>query len=226
MRIALMLAGAGLTGKLPAPGQLVSRGVASLGVSDQIHDLSSQLRGEVLTAARTAAMTAATSRVDALNDRLQGVVPTEEVGRTAGSAARNLSSATGVLNGRRRRGADDGDAAEDSYDDNYDDESYEDTYDDDRLDADEEDLDGEDLEEDLDDDDADLDDDDADLDGEDADEELDDEPRRRATRRVASSRGVTRRTRRAPSDSNGQAPGASSRRGRTAAKRAPVRRGR
>ncbi|KUI22929.1 hypothetical protein AU193_09920 [Mycobacterium sp. GA-1285] len=216
MRIALMLAAAGLTGKFPGPGQLLSKGVASLGVSDQIHDLSSQLRGEVLTAARAAAMTAATNRVDALNDRLQGVVPTEEVGRTAGSAVDDLTSATGLLNGGRGQAARD-----DSYDDSYD----EDDYDDEPLDVAEEDLGDDDL---GDDDFEDLDDDadiDADIDDEDADEEPDDAPPRRVTRRAASAR-ATRPARRTRSDSNGEAQGRPTRRGSAAAKRAPVRRGR
>ncbi len=74
MRLALMLAGAGLTGKFPArPGDLVAHGLKSLGTSDQVTNLTDQLRGELLSAARAAALAAATNRVDALNDRIQGI---------------------------------------------------------------------------------------------------------------------------------------------------------
>ncbi|OBK76108.1 hypothetical protein [Mycobacterium sp. 1164985.4] len=210
MRIALMLAAAGLTGKFPGPGQLVTRGINSLGVSDQVHDLSSQLRGEVLTAARAAAMTAATNRVDALNDRLQGVVPTDDVARTAGSAVGDVTSATGLLNGRRKQVD-----ADDSYDDSYD----EDDYDDEPLDVEEEDLDDDDFEED------DLEDLDeyTDLDAD--NDEPDDEPPRRAARRAASPRS-SRPARRTRAGSNGEAQGRPTRRSSAAAKRAPVRRGR
>jgi hypothetical protein len=104
MRIAMMLAAAGITGKFPArSAELLAHGLKSLGAADQLHDLTDQLRGEVLTAAKAAALSAATHRVDALNDRLQGVVPTEQVGQAAGSATRGLTSVTG----RARRALDD-----------------------------------------------------------------------------------------------------------------------
>jgi hypothetical protein len=75
-RLALMLAAAGITGKFPSsPTDLVAHGVKSLGTSSQLTELTDQLRGELLNAAKAAAVAAATSRVDALNDRLQGVVP-------------------------------------------------------------------------------------------------------------------------------------------------------
>lgn len=66
MRIAMMLAAAGITGKFPAmPASLVAQGLKSLGASDQLRDLTDQLRGEVLTAAKAATLAAATNRVDA-----------------------------------------------------------------------------------------------------------------------------------------------------------------
>ena len=113
MRIAMMLAAAGITGKFPArSAELLAHGLKSLGAADQLHDLTDQLRGEVLTAAKAAAVSAATHRVDALNDRLQGVVPTEDVGRAVGSAGRGLTSVAG--RGRRRH---DDIEDEDAYDD-------------------------------------------------------------------------------------------------------------
>src|SRR5215218_4810795 len=79
-RLALMLAAAGITGKFPSsPTDLVAHGVKSLGTSSQLTDLTGQLRGELLNAAKAAAVAAATSRVDALNDRLQGVASPSNV---------------------------------------------------------------------------------------------------------------------------------------------------
>jgi hypothetical protein len=226
MRIAMMLAAAGVTGKFPAmPASLVANGLKSLGASDQLHDLTDQLRGEVLNAAKAATLAAATHRVDALSDRLQGVVPTEEVGRAAGSATRGLTSATG--HARRSR---DEDFEED-----------EDTYgDEEPLDVEEEDL--EDEDEDLEDEDFDEQDDqdveDEDLEDEDLEEDLEGEedeeeeeeapaPRRRA-RKAAAPRTSARRSRTKAADRDGEPPKGPSRRGRasTATKRAPVRRGR
>jgi hypothetical protein len=226
MRIALMVAGAGLTGKFPAgPGGLVTQGLKSLGASDQLHDLTDQLRGEVLTAARAAAMAAATNRVDALNNRLQGVVPTEDVGRAAGSAAEGLTSVAGL--GRNGRPIDSDEQ------DRYDDEPLD--VDDEPLDVDEQDE-GDVVEEDFEDEDfedqdeaPDLDDEDSAFDEDDLDEEPEDEPpaRRRAARRSSAPRAATGRATRAPSDSNGDAPKRSVRRRASAsAKPAPVRRNR
>jgi hypothetical protein len=225
MRIAMMLAAAGITGKFPAmPAGLLAQGLKSLGASDQLHDLTDQLRGEVLTAAKAATLAAATHRVDALNDRLQGVVPTEEVGRAAGSATRGLTSVTG----RGRRAHDeDVDEREDDYDEEE------------PLDVEEEDLEDEGFEDDdLDDEDVedledqDLADDFEDEGGDDEDEDDEDDepapPRRRATRRAAQTRTSTRRSRASAADHNGEPQKAPSRRGRgsVATKRAPVRRGR
>src|SRR6185312_3526416 len=61
MRVALMLAAAGITGKFPgSPTQLVAHGLKSLGASADVSQLSQQLRGELLDAARAAALAAAT----------------------------------------------------------------------------------------------------------------------------------------------------------------------
>lgn len=233
MRIAMMLAAAGVTGKFPAmPASLLASGLKSLGASDQLHDLTDQLRGEVLNAAKAATLAAATHRVDALNDRLQGVVPTEEVGRAAGSATRGLTSVTG----RGRRGRDDDfEEDEDAYgdeepldveeedleDEDEDFEDEEDFADQDTADQDTEDEDTED--EDLEDEDL-----DEDLEGEDEEDEEPPAPRRRASRRAATPRTSARRSRKSAADRDDEPPKGPSRRGRASAatKRAPVRRGR
>jgi hypothetical protein len=230
MRIAMMLAAAGITGKFPAmPAGLLAQGLKSLGGSEQLHDLTDQLRGEVLTAAKAATLAAATNRVDALNDRLQGVVPTEDVGRAAGSATRGLTAATG----RGRRARDEDDQSEDSYGD----EEPLDVEEEDLEDIDDEDIDDEDTDDDEGFEDGDPEDDDLeeqdledDLEGEAGDDEDDEPPppRRRATRRAATPRTSTRRSRTTAADRDGEPTKAPSRRGRASAatKRAPVRRGR
>src|SRR5262249_35559501 len=115
MRIALMLAAAGLTGKFPTtPTALAAQGLKSLGATADVSELSQQLRGEGLNAAKAAALAAATKQVDSLNDRLQGVtsaVGADEVlegvgdtvgsvGDTVGSVGEPLRSVGGL--GRRR----------------------------------------------------------------------------------------------------------------------------
>jgi hypothetical protein len=237
MRIAMMLAAAGITGKFPAmPASLVTQGLKSLGASDQLHDLTEQLRGEVLTAAKAATLAAATNRVDALNDRLQGVAPTEEVGRVAGSATEHVGRTAGSathgltsVTGRARRAHDDDfEEDEDAYGDeepldveeeDLEDEGFEDE------DVDDEDVDDQDLE------DEDFEDQDLEDDLEDEDEDENDEPplpQRRATRRASAPRASTRRSRITGADRDGEPPKGPARRGRASAatKRAPVRRGR
>jgi hypothetical protein len=196
MRVALMLAAAGVTGKFPGgPTQLVAQGLKSLGASADVSQLSQQLRGELLAAARAAAVAAATHQVDSLNDRLQGVTSTvgadevlEDVGDTVDQVSEPVSSLTGL--GRKRRR----DARRDDEDDLYegDDETYED---DEPLD----------VEEDFDEDEGDELDDDLETEPE------DDEPQAARPRRRATAQGTDRAPRR---------------RAATATKRAPVRRGR
>ncbi|UYP18965.1 hypothetical protein OED52_20425 [Rhodococcus sp. Z13] len=72
MRLALMLAGAGATGKLPSsPQDLLQRSASMLGSSPEVSRITESVRGELMNAARAAAVTAASHRIDALNDRLQ-----------------------------------------------------------------------------------------------------------------------------------------------------------
>jgi hypothetical protein len=199
MRVALMLAAAGITGKFPgSPTQLVAHGLKSLGASADVSQLSQQLRGELLDAARAAALAAATHQVDSLNDRLQGVTSTvgadellEDVGDTVDRAGEPVRSLTGL--GRKRRRDD-----EDRY------EEDDDTYDDDEpLDVDE------DIDEDE------EPDDDLDEDGLETEPEDDDRQAARPRRRAAGQDSAPS-TARAPRR----------RAAATATKRAPVRRGR
>jgi hypothetical protein len=200
MRVALMLAAAGITGKFPgSPTQLVAHGLKSLGASADVSQLSQQLRGELLDAARAAALAAATHQVDSLNDRLQGVTSTlgadellEDVGDTVDRAGEPVRSLTGL--GRKRR-----------RDDEDRDEEDDDTYDDDEpLDVDE------DIDEDEEPDD-DLDEDDLETEPEDDDEREAARPRRRAAGQETAPSTARAPRRRATA---------------TATKRAPVRRGR
>ena len=72
MRLAMMLAGAGMTGKLPSnPQELLQRSASMLGSSPEINKITESVRGELMHAARAAAVTAASNRIDALNERLQ-----------------------------------------------------------------------------------------------------------------------------------------------------------
>ncbi|WNG93885.1 hypothetical protein [Mycobacterium sp. ITM-2016-00318] len=194
MRLALMLAAAGITGKFPtSPTALVGQGLKSLGANADVTQLTEQLRGELLNAGRAAALSAATSQIESLNDRLQGVTSAVDVDDT-------LDDVGGLLGGKRRRKR--------SADDYDEDDAYDEA---DEADEDEEPLDVEEVDEDFEDeadeaDDEDVDEaDEADIDDEDVDEaqdldedeDLDDEPeeepeppvtRRRAARRVSAPR--------------------------------------
>ena len=72
MRLALMIAAAGATGAVGSPRQLVQRGLKQLGSSPELSKLTEVTRGQLIGAAKTAAVTAASSRIDALNERLEG----------------------------------------------------------------------------------------------------------------------------------------------------------
>jgi hypothetical protein len=72
MRLALMLAAAGASGRLGGtPGELLQRGTKALASSPEVGKVVDNLRGELVDALRAAAVTAASSRIDALSDRLQ-----------------------------------------------------------------------------------------------------------------------------------------------------------
>ncbi|HKS49761.1 MAG TPA: hypothetical protein VJT49_32585 [Amycolatopsis sp.] len=70
MRLALSIAAAGATRAI-SPRDLLQRGLKQLGGAGELGKLTDTARGELLNAAKAAAATAASSRIDALNDRLQ-----------------------------------------------------------------------------------------------------------------------------------------------------------
>ncbi|MBF6337012.1 hypothetical protein IU450_14100 [Nocardia abscessus] len=80
MRFALSLAGAAMAKRSTGtPGDLLERGTSLLKSSPELTRITDTVRGELLGAARSAAVTAASSRLDALNARLQqGSTPTDE----------------------------------------------------------------------------------------------------------------------------------------------------
>jgi hypothetical protein len=219
-RLALMLAASGITGKFPArPADLVAHGLKSLGGSEQLGQLTEQLRGDVLGAARSAAFTAVTNHVDSLNDRLQGVTSVVGADEVLDDVGSTVGDTLGVVGGRRRTRSDDDDYVDE--DDAYDEPE----------DEDEEPLDVDELDDDIDEDeDEDV---DEDLDETDIDEEPEQEEeapppvtRRRATRRATAPRAPVRRSSRAASHEEPSASAARRRRTATATKRSAARRGR
>lgn len=71
MRLAFALAGAAVTRRSPGAGDLLQRGASMLGSSADLTQLTETVRGQLLQAARAAAVTAASNRIDSLNARLQ-----------------------------------------------------------------------------------------------------------------------------------------------------------
>lgn len=72
MRFALSLAGAALAKRSSGlPGELLGRGTELLKSSPELAELTDTVRGELVGAVRSAAVTAASNRIDALNTRLQ-----------------------------------------------------------------------------------------------------------------------------------------------------------
>lgn len=72
MRFALSLAGAAMARRSTGmPAELLERGTSLLKSSPELSQLSDTVRGELMGAARSAAVTAASTGIDALNDRLQ-----------------------------------------------------------------------------------------------------------------------------------------------------------
>ncbi|WP_280434020.1 hypothetical protein [Nocardia carnea] len=89
MKFALMLAGVGLSGR-GGPQALLERTTSAVGSSPELAKITEAVRGELLDAARAAAVTAASNRIDSLNARLQrhgdigaelgGVLPDQDTG--------------------------------------------------------------------------------------------------------------------------------------------------
>ncbi|MFM1731320.1 hypothetical protein ABI214_00855 [Prescottella soli] len=93
MKAALMLAGAGATGRLPSSSrELVREGVKRLGDSGEVSKLAESVRGELADAAKNAAIAAASNRIDALTSRIEGT--TEVLTKGAEGLTEGL---TGVL---------------------------------------------------------------------------------------------------------------------------------
>ncbi len=87
MRFALSLAGAAMAKRSSGmPGELLERGTSMLKSSPELAQLSDTVRGELAGAVRSAAVTAATNGIDALNTRLQqGPTPDRDRSREADS---------------------------------------------------------------------------------------------------------------------------------------------
>jgi hypothetical protein len=72
MRLALTLAAAGASRRLgKTPGGLVKEGTKLLSASPEVKALTETVRGRLVEAGKAAAVTAASSQIDALSDRLQ-----------------------------------------------------------------------------------------------------------------------------------------------------------
>ncbi|MEV0361946.1 hypothetical protein [Nocardia fusca] len=79
MRWAMGLAGAAMSKRSTGlAGELLERGTSTLGGSAELTKITDTVRGELLGAVRSAAVTAASNRLDALNERLQSPVPAED----------------------------------------------------------------------------------------------------------------------------------------------------
>ena len=73
MRLAMMVAAAGLSGRLAGkPGEVVRRGADQLGVSGAAKGLAGSTGGDLKSAFKSAAATLATKRIDALSERVAG----------------------------------------------------------------------------------------------------------------------------------------------------------
>ena len=72
MKMALMLAAAGATGRFPGgPRDLLARGTKMLASSPELAKIGDTVRGELVNAAKAAAVTATSRRIDSLSNRLQ-----------------------------------------------------------------------------------------------------------------------------------------------------------
>ena len=93
LRWALALAAVGATGRLESPGQLALRGVKVLASSPEVSELTEEVRGRLLDAARAAAISAATSSIGSLTGRLND--QTEALRGAGGEVAKGVTKATG-----------------------------------------------------------------------------------------------------------------------------------
>ncbi|MEU1951915.1 hypothetical protein [Nocardia rhamnosiphila] len=95
MRWAMGLAGAAMSKRSTGlAGELLERGTSTLGGTKELTKITDTVRGELLGAVRSAAVTAASNRLDALNDRLQSPVPTEDEDEDEDGGGRGRPAAT------------------------------------------------------------------------------------------------------------------------------------
>ncbi|PQP10044.1 hypothetical protein [Rhodococcus opacus] len=103
MKLALMLAGAGTAGRFPGgPRELLTLGTKMLANSPEVAKLGDTVRGELLGAAKAAAVTAASQRIDSLSNRLQS--GGQEITGTVSDLPDNVSDVNKVGRfGRKKR---------------------------------------------------------------------------------------------------------------------------
>ncbi|MFI5611949.1 hypothetical protein [Amycolatopsis sp. NPDC051903] len=93
-RLALMLAAAGATGKTGvSPAKLVQSGLKQLSSTAEVGQLTSLARDQLLTAAKSAAVTAASGRIESLSERLQDGGGLKQAAKSGGKAAGKVTGA-------------------------------------------------------------------------------------------------------------------------------------
>ncbi len=123
MKMALMLAAAGATGRFPGgPRDLLERGTKMLASSPEAAKIGEAVRHELVGAAKAAAVTAASQRIGSLSDRLLGGA--DAVSGSVRSASRSVGEAAGLERvGRKGRSRSREDAAVDDEEATAEDES-------------------------------------------------------------------------------------------------------
>ncbi|MFE4498460.1 hypothetical protein ACFRFQ_01280 [Rhodococcus sp. NPDC056743] len=99
MKMALMLAAAGATGRFPGgPRDLLERGTKMLAKSPEAAKIGDVVREELVSAAKAAAVTAASQRIDSLSNRLLAG------GHAVSGTVSDVSDSVGDVAGVRRLG--------------------------------------------------------------------------------------------------------------------------
>ncbi|PQP17111.1 hypothetical protein [Rhodococcus opacus] len=137
MKMALMLAAAGATGRFPGgPRDLLERGTKMLASSPEFAKISDSVREELVSAAKAAAVTAASQRINSLNNRLLsgGGEVVGDVGDTVDDTVGGVGNSVGKLSrvgkfGRKRRGRSQDEEYDESEVDEEQDEQPDDQYD-------------------------------------------------------------------------------------------------
>ncbi|WP_159849525.1 hypothetical protein [Nocardia sp. CY41] len=232
MRFAMSLAGAAMARRSAgAPGGLLERGTELLRSTPELTRITDTVRGELVGAVRSAAVTAASNRIDALSDRLQqGATLLTDQGRQSSretdSDEDEYEDESSEYDEQAPEDEDENQAPEDEYE--GEDQAAEDEYEDEGEDEDEERTPDNELEDEAEDEDEDRTPGDEEESDQGAAEDDTERPAARtrtrrsstAARRAASSRSADR-----ASDSADRKPsGTGGRRSRTEAGQAPVRR--